>query len=255
MDQKDKLTAAEFEHASAQKKFSFVNSVFSRVAMRYDLMNDLMSGGAHRLWKDEFIKNIAFKPQMNVVDVAGGTGDIAFRIQDQLEKRRIPGKVIVVDPTVEMIEKGKDRSIDNNKFRHLDWYLAQAEKLPFDDNTFDTYTISFGLRNAVDIKQSLEEAYRVLKPGGQFLCLEFSHIQNKILAKLYDIYSFKVIPLMGKYVSHNQDAYEYLAESIRRFPTQQKLKTLMENAHFANVAYQNLTFGTVAIHTGWKAEK
>ncbi len=234
---------------SPQEKTRLVLDVFDSVASRYDLMNDLMSGGIHRLWKDTLIKKIRPTANLTYLDVAGGTGDIAFRIA----KKAGPGTQITVsDINASMLEVGKARAIDQGFIEGFDWVEANAEALPFEDNSFDVYTISFGLRNVTHIDTALREACRVLKPGGRFFCMEFSHLDNEALQKLYDIYSYNVIPKLGKYVTGDEDSYQYLVESIRAFPSQEDLCKRLLDAGFGRAIVEPLTFGVVAIHQGWK---
>ncbi|MDP5109914.1 MAG: bifunctional demethylmenaquinone methyltransferase/2-methoxy-6-polyprenyl-1,4-benzoquinol methylase UbiE [Rickettsiaceae bacterium] len=242
-----------FKKVSAKEKRSLVDGVFSDVAGKYDLMNDFMSFGIHRLWKEEFCRMI---PNMDsiILDVAGGTGDISFRLK---EKGKTQGKnthIVVSDINKEMLDVCQSRAIDRNILNNFDIVVADAEKLPFSDNSFDYYTIAFGIRNVVSIENALAEALRVLKPTGKFLCLEFSKVRNNFLKPLYDFYTFNVIPKIGNCVAGNQDAYRYLAESISLFPDQEDFKTMIQKVGFTNVAYKNLTFGTAAIHYGFKGQ-
>lgn len=239
-----------FKSVSAQEKTNLVRNVFASVASKYDIMNDLMSGGMHRLWKKEFISQIPdFRGKL--LDMASGTGDIARKYHAKALEDNINPDITACDASAEMLKEGKNKAIDAG-ILDIKYQVAEAEKLPFPDASFDYYTVSFGLRNFTDIPASLNEAYRVLKPGGKFLCLEFSHIQTPILEPLYDFYSMNIIPFIGKMVTNDEESYRYLVESIRKFPTQETFKKMIENAGFNKVAYQNLTFGTVAIHTGYK---
>lgn len=240
-----------FEKVSAKQKRSLVDEVFSNVAGNYDLMNDLMSFGVHRFWKDEFCRMI---PDLDstILDVAGGTGDIAFRIHARAKRQNKTPHIVVADINHEMLKICQDRAVDKNILHGLDLIVADAENLPFADNSFDYYTIAFGIRNVLSIQNALKEAYRVLKPTGKFLCLEFSQVQNDLIKHLYDFYSFNVIPNIGKCITDNKSAYQYLAESIRVFPNQEDFKTMIQQAGFRDVSYQNLTFGVAAIHQGYK---
>ena len=240
-----------FKKVSPEKKRALVDEVFNEVANKYDLMNDLMSFGAHRFWKDEFCRMI---PNLdgNILDMAGGTGDIAFRIKQRAEDFKKNPHIVVCDINHEMLKICKDKSVDKNYLDNFDILVADAEKLPFPDNSFDYYTISFGIRNMLCIQRTLEEAYRVLKPGGKFLCLEFSRVQNDFMRPLYDFYSFNLIPNIGSTVASNKDAYQYLAESISLFPEQEDFKTMIADSGFEDVQYRNLTFGVAAIHSGYK---
>ncbi|MFO1243098.1 MAG: bifunctional demethylmenaquinone methyltransferase/2-methoxy-6-polyprenyl-1,4-benzoquinol methylase UbiE [Rickettsiales bacterium] len=246
MENTQKTTHFGYRDVPEEEKSGLVKEVFSSVASRYDVMNDLMSGGLHHVWKDRLIDTLRPSPSMHLLDVAGGTGDIAFRFL-----KRGGGQVTISDINTEMLEEGKRRAIDLQR-TNITWQLADAEKLPFSDNQFDAYTISFGIRNVTHIDKVLSEAYRVLKPGGHFLCLEFSHPENAGIKKLYDAYSFKVIPGIGKAVTGNRDAYQYLVESIRKFPTAPDFETMIGTAGFARTTYTPMTFGVVALHSGWK---
>jgi demethylmenaquinone methyltransferase/2-methoxy-6-polyprenyl-1,4-benzoquinol methylase len=250
MNEKDKKNFG-FEKVSSKEKRTLVDGVFSDVAGKYDLMNDLISFGAHRLWKDEFCNMI---PNMDskILDVAGGTGDISFKLKEKGKAQNKDTHIIASDINQEMLEICQSRAIDRNTLNNFDLVAADAEKLPFPDNSFDYYTIAFGIRNMVSIENALAEALRVLKPTGKFLCLEFSKVQNDIVKPLYDFYTFNVIPKIGNCVVGNQDAYRYLAESISLFPDQEDFKTMIQKTGFTNVAYRNLTFGTAAIHYGFK---
>jgi demethylmenaquinone methyltransferase / 2-methoxy-6-polyprenyl-1,4-benzoquinol methylase len=233
-----------FRNVAPEDKEPLVRQVFDSVAPRYDLMNDLMSAGLHRLWKRDMVTWLAPRTDIRVLDVAGGTGDIAFRIMD-----RASCHVTVLDINNEMLEQGRARAIDQNRLAGLDWICANAESLPFPDMHFDAYTIAFGIRNVTHIDRALKEAFRVLKPGGRFLCMEFSRVANDALRKLYDAYSFNVIPQVGQWVTGDRGAYQYLVESIRRFPAQQQFSGMISAAGFGNVQYRNLSHGAVAIHS------
>jgi demethylmenaquinone methyltransferase/2-methoxy-6-polyprenyl-1,4-benzoquinol methylase len=238
----------------ADEKTRLVRGVFDSVAEKYDLMNDLMSGGVHRLWKDHLIRMIRPKNDMRFLDVAGGTGDIAFRIQKRLEQQNaVQSDITICDLDTEMLRVGRDRAIDRGWLNEFAWITGNAEALPFPDQSFDVYTIAFGLRNVTHIDTALTEAYRVLKPGGRFFCLEFSHVTDPTLAKLYDMYSYKIIPAIGNLVAKDKDSYQYLVESIRKFPRQRVLQRRLSQAGFVQSHYQNLSFGVVAIHHGVKA--
>ena len=234
---------------SPQEKTKLVLDVFDSVAGRYDLMNDLMSLGIHRLWKDTLIRKIHPLPHMKFLDVAGGTGDIAFRIAKAAGTN---ANITISDINAQMLEVGKSRAIDNGFVGGFKWVEANAEKLPFPDNSFDVYTISFGLRNVTHIDVALKEAYRVLKPGGRFYCLEFSHLENDSLQKLYDLYSFTIIPKLGELVTQDKDSYQYLVESIRAFPKRDILCQRLQSAGFDIVKSTPLSLGIVAIHEAWK---
>lgn len=232
-----------------EEKTSLVRGVFDSVADQYDLMNDVMSGGVHRLWKNHLIRRIRPKAGLHYLDVAGGTGDIAFRIGERVKHN---AKITLCDLNWDMLRVGRDRAINNGHLNDFDWVTGNAETLPLEDNSVDVYTIAFGLRNVTHIDNALKEAHRVLKPGGRFYCLEFSHVQNPAFAALYDKFSFHIIPQMGEIIAKDRDSYQYLVESIRKFPTQENLKTRMNSAGFIKTSYENLTFGIAAIHFGLK---
>lgn len=234
---------------SPQEKTRLVLDVFDSVATRYDLMNDLMSGGIHRLWKDQLIQQIRPRKNFTYLDVAGGTGDIAFRIHKATGGQ---STIKVCDINASMLEVGRDRACDKGIVSGMEWVVGNAEKLPFDDNSVDVYTIAFGLRNVTHIDDALKEACRVLKPGGRFFCLEFSHVQEPLIAKAYDAFSFGVIPILGQFVAKDRDSYQYLVESIRAFPTQEDLRQRLVAAGFGKAQVRNLTFGVAAIHEAWK---
>lgn len=248
MSTKPKTTHFGFETIDASTKEKRVGEVFSSVAGRYDLMNDLMSGGIHHAWKDTLIDIIAPSANTRLLDVAGGTGDIAFRFLKRVEG----GHVTVCDINADMLGEGRKRSIDKNMLHKLEWVCGNAESLPVPDMSFDYYTIAFGIRNVTHIDQALKEAYRVLKPGGKFTCLEFSKVDNKIFSMVYDWYSFKAIPWIGSKVTGDAGAYQYLVESIRQFPTQERFASMIRDAGFSHVQYTNLSKGVVAIHSGWR---
>lgn len=240
-----------FEKVSAEKKRSLIDTVFADVAPKYDLMNDVMSLGIHRLWKDEFCKMI---PNLDstIIDVAAGTGDISFRIREIAKKQNKDVNIVVCDINPAMLDICKNRAIDKNILNKFDLVVADAENLPFADASFDYYIIAFGIRNVVNIEKTLQEAWRVLKPNGKFLCLEFSKVENDFISALYRLYSFKIIPAIGNCIAKNRNAYKYLAESISIFPDQEDFKTMIQKAGFSAVGYKNLTFGIAAIHYGFK---
>jgi demethylmenaquinone methyltransferase/2-methoxy-6-polyprenyl-1,4-benzoquinol methylase len=228
-----------------QNKKKLVQNVFNKVYDKYDLMNDFMSIGIHRFWKKDMIKWMAPFPKKQLIDMACGTGDMGKLF---LESTSYEGKVLFVDPNSKMIQKGIERL---KKHKNISWKKGSAEKIPAPNNYFDYYCISFGLRNTKNINKSLKEAYRVLKPGGRFLCLEFSKVQNIYFDKLYKKYS-KLIPHIGKIVVGEKEPYEYLIESIENFINQDELIELMQKNYFAKCKYRNLSGGIVAIHSGWK---
>jgi demethylmenaquinone methyltransferase/2-methoxy-6-polyprenyl-1,4-benzoquinol methylase len=228
-----------------QDKTKLVNSVFSKVHNNYDLMNDLMSLGVHRLWKKNLIDWMNPQPDNRIIDVAAGTGDLAKMISKKNMDKNI---FCCVEPNREMFETGRQKL---KSFTNIKWYLNSAEKLPFKEGTFDFYTISYGIRNVTNINKCLEEAYRVLKPGGRFFCLEFSKVENEILNFLYQKYS-KLIPLIGKIIVGSQEPYEYLISSIDKFYSQNELVDLLKKNKFSNIEFRNLSSGISAIHSGWK---
>ena len=238
-----------FEDVPVSEKSARVRDVFSSVARNYDLMNDLMSLGVHRAWKAAFLNRIALRADMKVLDVAGGTGDIAFRIR---EKTRPRTAITVCDINAEMLQVGKARALDRGILgpdAGISWVCGDAEAIPAPDSTYDVYTIAFGLRNVTNIPAALADARRVLRPGGQFLCLEFSHVVLPVLDEIYDRYSFSVLPQLGRFVARDEAAYRYLAESIRKFPNQDRLASMMGEAGLEQVKVQNLSGGIAAIHT------
>uniref|UniRef100_A0A0N4ZY69 2-methoxy-6-polyprenyl-1,4-benzoquinol methylase, mitochondrial n=1 Tax=Parastrongyloides trichosuri TaxID=131310 RepID=A0A0N4ZY69_PARTI len=242
-----------FEEVDEKDKEKKVHTVFANVASKYDLMNDAMSLGIHRLWKDYFIQRINPTSNTVMLDVAGGTGDIAFRALRNMQKKTGTGSVTIVDINQNMLDVGKQRAeedttLDKSK---LKWQCANAESLPFGDNTFDLYTIAFGIRNCTHVDKVIREAYRVLKPNGKFAVLEFSQIAAPI-SSLYDLYSFNVIPVLGQVLASDYNSYKYLVESIRKFPNQNDFATMIKNEGFEEVTYENLSLGICAIHSGIK---
>jgi demethylmenaquinone methyltransferase / 2-methoxy-6-polyprenyl-1,4-benzoquinol methylase len=239
----------QVEESQRQPK---VNEIFASVASRYDLMNDLMSAGLHRLWKRRMVKQIPLQRGMHLLDMAGGTGDITFRFLERAKEKGISVSATVSDINAAMLEEGRKRAIDRGILKNIDFKEANAEKLPFADESFEAYSIAFGIRNVTHRMQALKEAYRVLKPGGRFLCLEFSHVENAGLQKLYDAYSFHVIPAVGERITNNRAAYQYLVESIRMFPKADAFAAEMKKAGFAHVTFDQMNGGVVALHSGWK---
>ena len=248
MDKATKTTHFVYEKVAMDEKTEKVGAVFDSVAKRYDFMNDLMSGGMHRLWKRFTIELCQLKKGQKVLDLASGTGDIAKRLARLVGP---DGTVYMTDINGNMLSQGRDRLIDQGIAGNIEYVQVNAETLPFADNSMDCVTIAFGLRNVTDIDKALSAMYRVLKPGGQCLILEFSKIA-KPLQPFYDLYSFNVLPLMGKLVVNDASSYRYLAESIRMFPDQQELLERMENAGFGQCKYHNLAAGAVALHKGYK---
>jgi demethylmenaquinone methyltransferase/2-methoxy-6-polyprenyl-1,4-benzoquinol methylase len=238
-----------FETVPVNEKQSRVADVFSSVASSYDIMNDLMSGGVHRLWKDALMDWLAPCKGQVLIDLAGGTGDIALRFL-----KRGGSHVHVVDINPDMISAGKKRRDIKAYSNQLDWTVASAEDIPLQTGTAERVTISFGLRNVTNRDMALREAFRVLKPGGRFCCLEFSTVQNATFSKLYDLWSFNALPQLGRMVARDEAAYRYLAESIRTFPAQHDLARMMSDAGFAQVRFRNLSNGIAAIHSGWKLD-
>lgn len=242
-----------FKDVKSEQKASLVQGVFNSVASKYDIMNDVMSVGIHRLWKDAMMDWIAPRSGQKLLDVAGGTGDIAFRFLQRANKRGAGGAhATVLDLTTAMLEEGRLRAEASDMADQLDWLTGDAMALPFADNTFDVYTISFGLRNVTVPQKALDEAYRVLRPGGRLMVLEFSHIPVPLAQKAYDLYSFNIIPQMGQMIAGDRDSYQYLVESIRKFPKQDELLAMVQQAGFKNAKYRNLTMGIAALHSGWK---
>lgn len=242
------------KRVSPEEKTEKVIGVFDSVADRYDLMNDFMSGGVHRLWKDSFVRMIRPRAQINgrplhYLDVAGGTGDIAFRI-----RRKTGGnaKITLCDLNENMLSVGRNRAIDRGWINDFQWVTGNAEDLPLPDNTVDVYTIAFGLRNVTHIDKALSEAFRVLRPGGRFFCLEFSHVEPSLLAKAYDLYSYNIIPRLGEKIAGDRESYQYLVESIRKFPSQRKLVSRLHEVGFQYAKYLNFSAGIVAVHQALK---
>ena len=230
---------------SPEEKTRRVGEVFSSVARRYDVMNDLMSGGMHRLWKDRFVNRVKPRPGEEILDMAGGTGDVAFRMT------RRGAKVTVSDINADMLEVGKQRA-DSRQLTGLSWKVENAEKLTFADASFDAYTIVFGIRNVTDIPAALREAYRVLKRGGRFYCMEFSASDWPGFSNLYDAWASNVIPRIGRAVANDEESYRYLVESIRRFPKPKAFKAMVADAGFVRAAAEPMLGGLVTIHSGWK---
>ena len=240
-----------YREVSDAEKSRLVRRVFSSVASRYDLMNDLMSGGVHRLWKDALVEWLNPQPGQAVLDVAGGTGDVAFRIARMARSRGGRTGILVCDINPDMIAEGMHRGTETDE-RDVSWVCGDAERLPVRNSSIDAWTIAVGIRNVTDIDTALAEARRVLKPGGRFLCLEFSRVEVPVLDALYERYSFAALPRLGEWVAKDGDAYRYLAESIRRFPPQAAFAKMIERAGLSRVKIRNLAGGIAAIHSAWR---
>ena len=256
MSKKKKIISNDIKHVNfgAQRvpldeKSNLVRDIFDRVASRYDIMNDIMSGGAHRIWKKQMLDVIAPKEGSVHLDVAGGTGDVGFRVISYCHERV---RVIVCDLSENMVLQGRSRGWDRGILNNIEWIVGNAEELPIEDSSVDSYSIAFGIRNVTEIDKVLLEAARVLKPGGRFVCLEFSPDQIPGLDILYRLYSFSVIPLMGKIVARDVDAYRYLVESIQKFPPPKVFSKMIEEAGFGGITWQSLSGGIAGLHSGWR---
>ena len=247
-DENQTTTHFGFQDVPENEKAGRVQGVFSSVASKYDVMNDAMSFGIHRIWKDAMMDWLAPRPGQKLLDVAGGTGDISFRFL----KRAGSGHATVLDLTEPMLIEGRKRAEANAMEASLDWVVGDAMNLPFEDNTFDVYTISFGIRNVTRPQEALNEAFRVLRPGGRLMVLEFSQIPNELMQKVYDLYSFNIIPRLGQVIANDRDSYQYLVESIRKFPDQDTFLGMVRQAGFENAKYRNLSMGIACLHSGWK---
>ncbi|MEC7009447.1 MAG: bifunctional demethylmenaquinone methyltransferase/2-methoxy-6-polyprenyl-1,4-benzoquinol methylase UbiE [Pseudomonadota bacterium] len=245
----DDTTDFGYERVKTAEKAGRVREVFDSVAAQYDLMNDLMSGGLHRLWKRFTIELSAVRSGQTVLDIAGGTGDLAAKFSKLVGA---DGKVILADINAAMLSVGRDRLIDKGALSNIDVVQADAQYIPFEDNSIDCITIAFGLRNVTDKAKALRSMHRVLKPGGRVLVLEFSKPTSPLLSKVYDAYSFSALPAMGKLITDDADSYRYLAESIRKHPDQESLLEMVEDAGFVDCRYHNMTGGIVAVHRGIK---
>ena len=248
-DRDDDTTDFGFTQVDREAKADMVRGVFDSVASRYDLMNDLMSGGVHRLWKRFTIELSAARPGQTILDIAGGTGDLAARFSRLVGPE---GQVILADINAAMLEVGRDRLIDKGAAGNIEVVQADAQALPFQDNSVDCITIAFGLRNVTDKALALRSMLRVLRPGGRLLVLEFSKPTSALLGKVYDQYSFQILPAMGRLIAQDADSYRYLAESIRKHPDQETLLSMMKDAGFGECRYHNMTGGIVALHQGFK---
>ena len=247
-DHVDQTTHFGFETVHAAEKAGKVQGVFNSVAAKYDVMNDVMSIGIHRIWKEVMMDWLAPRCGQTLIDVAGGTGDVSFKFLN----RAGSGHATVLDLTENMLIEGRKRAEASEMEQSLDWLVGDAMALPFVDNSFDVYTISFGIRNVTRPEDALSEAFRVLRPGGRLMVLEFSQIPVPLVQKAYDLYSFNIIPAMGKMIANDRDSYQYLVESIRKFPNQETFLNMIRGAGFENVSYRNLSLGIAALHSGWK---
>jgi len=244
----EKTTHFGFQDVPESEKAGRVRGVFGSVASKYDVMNDAMSLGIHRIWKDAMMDWLAPRAGQRLLDVAGGTGDIAYRFL----RRAGRGHATVLDLTEPMLIEGRKRAEADGMAASLDWVVGDAMALPFEDSTFDVYTISFGIRNVTRPEAALAEAFRVLRPGGRLMVLEFSQIPSPLMQKVYDLYSFNIIPRLGQMIANDRDSYQYLVESIRRFPDQERFLQMVRDAGFENVGYRNLSMGIACLHSGWK---
>ncbi len=245
----EKTVSFGYEEVAPEEKTRRVGDVFSSVASKYDIMNDAMSGGMHRLWKDRFVRRVKPQSGETILDMAGGTGDIAFRMAPS------GADITVCDINQDMLDVGVDRAMDRGHRETegaLVWSCQNAEVLDFAPSSFDAYTIVFGIRNVTDIPKALREANRVLRPGGRFFCMEFSTTEWPGFKEIYDVYSHKIMPIMGKVIAQDEESYRYLAESIRRFPKMHEFEQMIRDAGFANTKVEPIFGGAVAIHSGWK---
>ena len=245
----NKYTDFGFSRVRSKDKSNLVKKIFENVSGRYDLMNDFMSLGIHRLWKESMLDWLAPRRGQSLIDVAGGTGDIAFNF---IKRAKTGANATILDLTESMMIEGKKKTIDLPKESQINWVCGDAMRMPFNNSTFDVYTISFGIRNVTNISKTLAEAYRVLKPGGRLMILEFSSVNNDLISWIYDKYSFNIIPKLGEFVSNDRESYQYLVESIRKFPNQEKFSEMIINEGFRKVKYRDLTFGIAALHSAWK---
>jgi demethylmenaquinone methyltransferase/2-methoxy-6-polyprenyl-1,4-benzoquinol methylase len=244
----EKTTHFGFQTVPESEKAGRVQGIFGSVASKYDVMNDAMSLGIHRVWKDAMMDWLAPRPSQRLLDVAGGTGDVSFRFL----ARAGDAEAVVCDLTEPMLVEGRKRAEAEQMANQLSWVVGDAMALPFPDNSFDVYTISFGIRNVTRPQDALAEAFRVLRPGGRLMVLEFSQIPNDLMQKAYDLYSFNILPRLGEAIAGDRDSYQYLVESIRRFPDQGTFLQMIKDAGFENASYRNLSLGIAALHSGWK---
>ena len=245
----NKYTDFGFSRVKSKDKSNLVKKIFENVSGRYDLMNDFMSLGIHRVWKKSMLDWLAPRRGQSLIDVAGGTGDIAFNF---IKRAKTGANATILDLTESMMIEGQKKTIDFPEESQINWVCGDAMRMPFSDSTFDVYTISFGIRNVTNISKTLSEAYRVLKPGGRLMILEFSSVNNDLISWIYDKYSFNIIPKLGEFVSNDRESYQYLVESIRKFPNQEKFSEMIINEGFRKVKYRDLTFGIAALHSAWK---
>ena len=245
----NKYTDFGFSRVKSKDKSNLVKKIFENVSGRYDLMNDFMSLGIHRVWKKSMLDWLAPRRGQSLIDVAGGTGDIAFNF---IKRAKTGANATILDLTESMMIEGKKKTIDLPEESQINWVCGDAMRMPFSDSTFDVYTISFGIRNVTNISKTLSEAYRVLKPGGRLMILEFSSVNNDLISWIYDKYSFNIIPKLGEFVSNDRESYQYLVESIRKFPNQEKFSEMIINEGFRKVKYRDLSFGIAALHSAWK---
>ena len=245
----NKYTDFGFSRVKSKDKSNLVKKIFENVSGRYDLMNDFMSLGIHRVWKKSMLDWLAPRRGQSLIDVAGGTGDIAFNF---IKRAKTGASATILDLTESMMIEGKKKTIDLPEESQINWVCGDAMRMPFSDSTFDVYTISFGIRNVTNISKTLSEAYRVLKPGGRLMILEFSSVNNDLISWIYDKYSFNIIPKLGEFVSNDRESYQYLVESIRKFPNQEKFSEMIIHEGFRKVKYRDLTFGIAALHSAWK---
>lgn len=239
------------KEVSSSEKQNLVNEVFSSVSSQYDIMNDIMSFGIHRLWKQKMVDEI-FDYSKKILDVAGGTGDIVRKCYERAIQQNLTPDITLFDINESMLKVGRDKLLDLGIIKNIQFICGNAEEMPIADDSFDYYTCAFGIRNMTHLDRALSEAYRVLSPGGKFICMEFSHISNDLFAKIYDIYSKNFIPNFGKMITNDKESYKYLVESIKKFPNQKDFAQMIEKTGFKAVTHQNLTGGICAIHIGYK---
>lgn len=241
-----------FQKVEKGQKTGLVQNIFSDVSSKYDLMNDVMSGFQHRIWKKKFVGDMTLKPNLQHLDVATGTGDIVKELVKRLERNNLSYQITASDLNENMLSEGKAKLFDQGIFKHIDWVVANAEELPFENDSFDSYSIAFGIRNVTDIPKALKEAYRCLKPGGSFYCLEFSQPDHSLFKKAYDFYAFQVIPKIGGVLAGNKDAYAYLSESIETFLSAPAFESLLKDAGFGATTSEPFMNGLVRFYKAWK---